>query len=230
VSWGADHELRRWNVPHGKEKLSGNSVAIVVPGYVYDPNGRMRSMSKGWFSHSGQSLFVEYEGILRKCDARDGAVLRQTEIKGLGILSASPDGRWVATVDEVPLDGSLPQSTIELRDASTLQPVHQWLAGAEASIARTSDSATLRFHADVVCFSADSKRIAWTYVGGGYAAEVADVNTKKMVAHIPLPAAGHALDFSPDGTQLAIGNKDTTIGLWDLSKMAVVPADSDAQP
>ena len=115
-------------------------------------------MSKGWFSHSGQSLFVEYEGILRKCDARDGAVLRQTEIKGLGILSASPDGRWVATVDEVPLDGSLPQSTIELRDASTLQPVHQWLAGAEASIARTSDSATLRFHADVVCFSADSNR------------------------------------------------------------------------
>lgn len=118
----------------------------------------------------------------------------------------------------------------DLSHASTLQPVHQWLAGAEASIARTSDSTTLPFRAGALSFSADSGRIAWTYGGGRCAAEVADVNTKKMVAHIPLPDAGVALDFSPDGTQLAIGNKDTTIGLWDLSKMAVVPADSDTKP
>ncbi|MBC7964631.1 MAG: WD40 repeat domain-containing protein, partial [Fuerstia sp.] len=124
----------------------------------------------------------------------------------------------------------LPQSTIELRDASTLQPVHQWLAGAEASVARTSDSTTSPFRAGALSFSADSRRIAWTYSGGGYAAEVADVNTKKIVAHIPLPDAGVALEFSPDGTQLAIGNKDTTIGLWDLSKTAVVRADGDTKP
>ena len=136
-------------------------------------------------------------------------------------LSASPDGRWVATVDAVPLDGGQFQSTISLRDASTLQPVHQWLPGAEASIARRADFATSQIYAGEMSFSADSGRIAWTNNGGGYAAEVADVNTKKVVAHIPLPDAGVGLDFSPDGTQLAIGNKDTTIGLWDLSKMAV---------
>ena len=220
VSWGDDQELRRWNVPHGNEKLSGDSVAIVVPGYVYDPKGGMRDIPKGWFTHSGQSLFVAYQGILREYDARDGAVVQQVEIKGMSNLSASPDGRWVATVEDVPLDGQF-QSVISLRDASTLQPVHQWLPGAEASIARTADFATSQIYAGALSFSADSGRIAWTYSGGSCAAEVADVNMKKMVAHIRLPDAGVALDFSPDGTQLAIGNKDTTIGLWDLSKMAV---------
>ena len=230
VSWGDDQVLRRWNVPDGNEMLSGESVAIVVPGYVYDPNGGRRELPKGWFAYSGQSLFVAYKGILREYDARDGAVIRQVEIKGMRNLMASPDGRWVATVDDVQLDGGLSQSTISLRDASTLQPVHQWIPGADASKARIADPAILQFYAGELSFSPDSGRIAWMCSGQRGAAEVADVNTKKILAHIPLSATGLAVEFSPDGTQLAIGNKDTTIGLWDLSTMAVVPADGDPKP
>jgi WD40 repeat protein len=242
VSWGDDGVLRWWNAADGT--LSA-AHPIDLPGYVGDEDRRPRFgyvMTQA-FTPDAKSLFVAFEGVLFEFETATGRRVRQISIyKYTEPLAISPDGRWIASGENIrDANGDAISTRIVLRDRITLKVVREWLVrdpqDVEAAAAvKTGPESILReakqdrkrsvwFVAqndNGMVFSPDSKLLAWSRIGPRPAIDIVDVSSDRLFASIPLSSPCWCLEFSADGTRIASGHSDTTASIWSLAHPAFV--------
>ena len=135
-------------------------------------------------------------GLLRTIDAATG--------KAVGPAAAAY--RWMGLSS----DGSLAASTTEYRGAAPVTDVYIW------DTAKGQVIATLRGHAGTVmgvAFERD-RQMAATIQDNGVI-RLWDIRTGRNLCSIPGPARSfRAIQFSPDGRQLAVGGADGQITLF----------------
>ena len=146
----------------------------------------------------GRAVISESAGTGRPAEIVDpatGAVL-QNLIQGCTALAISPNHQWLVTVQE--------RRNVTVWNASNLVEVARF---------RTSEALQGRVH-----ISSDGRHVASAVQSGREAARCYDAS------HADRPALMDRLDsriismaFSPDGTQLALGLRDSTVRLHDTA-------------
>jgi eukaryotic-like serine/threonine-protein kinase len=130
-------------------------------------------------------------------DAQSGKLARQLTTKDAGICF-SPDGKWLVTSEKFPNNWEY-----------QLWHVGSWKTGPKVAVEQTILGAW--------GFSPDGNLLA--IVDSTTSAQLRDTRSGRRVATLtsPEPHWGQALNFSPDGSQLALGSSSSsTIYLWDL--------------
>lgn len=124
------------------------------------------------------------------------------------LLCLAPNGKTAAVAERV----ARRYYGRKLRFTAVSWQIHLWeRIGKKALITVSSEASP------VLTFSPDGKLLAYAYRDRVAVYDIARRKTYK-------PKGGHlaavtALAFSPDGTTLASGSKDTTILLWDVAKI-----------
>ncbi len=130
---------------------------------------------------------------IRLWDARDGRLLAAVDSM-VGKFAFSPDSALIAT--------SANLNRIEIRDART------------GKIVKSLSQPTAKIKA--VAFSPDGDRLAVTSEDAKVV-HIWDIPSARLLMTLPQPKDGNSLAFSPDGSQLLVGNVGDTITLWDTA-------------
>ena len=157
-----------------------------IDSLAFDPAGQ----NIGWIDH--------LRGVLHIADAVTGTLRKSRPVfdggKQTSRLAWSPDGAVLAIVN--PSD-----STLELLDAQSLEPVRRWPHGHDGVVFS-------------VAFSPDSRRIVTA--ADDAIARVWDAATGTRLHDL----VGHGnrvlcAEYSPDGKRIASGGDDKNVRLWD---------------
>ncbi len=151
-------------------------------------------------SPDGQSLVVtihEYAGMTLR-NATNGAVLRELPESGLGLVSFSPDSRWLAV--------SAGQS---LRVEEVATGKVRWRA------VRSDGGA----HACPVLFSPDGSLVAAEFDRNE--AALFEAATGRMIVRLVHPQREliSSFAFTPDGGRLAVACPTHVVQVWDLREL-----------
>jgi WD40 repeat protein len=208
VALGMYGRVQLWSVPGGQKK-SSFTLASDRPGAQYlnlavSPDGRtlVTSQASPGESPAGRLL----PALLRVSDYTTGRTLVEIKAPGRGALELaySPDGRILAS-GGVSWPGC----------ANSPGTIYLWEAATGLPLGTIGKTAAVRH----IAFSPDGRLMA---TGGELenVVRVWNVFTGKEIAKF----RGHSapvtcLAFSPDGKRLASGSFDTTILLWDMSKL-----------
>jgi serine/threonine protein kinase/WD40 repeat protein len=138
-------------------------------------------------SYPGRALLV--------WDIDRGAVVLNTPAAGGAAVRFSPDSRRVAFVK----DGR----DVLIYDLGTGQPLRRWPVASPQDLA----------------FRADGKEIAIVHLEKGRSAcRILEVGSGRLVRSYPLVAiAADGMDWSPDGTTLAVQVEDHKVYVWDAA-------------
>jgi len=190
------------------------------------------------FGHSyGNHVFVENTNWLLDAALRTWDVTTGRKVKDgpadwpIGWVSASPDGKQLASVDSNGdvkfIDRARPEALVSQHShhdhgrSVAYSPDGRWLATAAERIvlwdARTLQKIVpLEYESIVwsVAFSPDSRWLVSAHGDG--AVLVWDVLERELVANLREHSAGvRAVAFSPDGRRVATASEDKSIIIWD---------------
>ncbi len=210
VALGMYGRVQLWSVPSGQKIRSfspgSGTSACRYLNLAVSPDGRTLATSEA-SPGVEQAPGVEQPAFLRVSDCQTGRTLVQIKAPNRGALhlAYSPDGRILASGGAAG-DGYHSPGHIYLWEAATGRPL--------GTVGDPKTAAVQRF-----AFSPDGRLMA-TGDEKENVVRVWNVFTGKEIARF----RGHSapvtcLAFSPDGKRLASGSFDTTILLWDVSKL-----------
>jgi WD40 repeat protein len=163
------------------------------------------------------------DGAIRIHDAATGQKVDQavaeSPLIGYGL---SPDGKVLATLEQSPLQGDDAQArwnrkcTLRVRDWASKKILREAaLPGmCHSEIAFAPDGALMAFSIYAYADATYTTRERWL--------SVVDGNTLEEVARIEDAAnAPTHMAFSPDGTRLAASQQDSSILIWDLTRVGL---------
>jgi len=180
-----DKHVRFWDVAAGKELHK----AAPPPGPDrYTPGGRA-------FSHDGTKLAVAGTDRVQIYDPVSGKTLATlNEVEEAWALTFSPDGRWLAFVPHA-------------------LPLQLWNVASQKHVCDIKAGSDEWFPA-AVCFSPDSKTLAWAKPACVGTSAVA---TGKVLTHFQHEGVPRWLVFTADGRGLISAHEGAGIQLWDLT-------------
>jgi WD40 repeat protein len=179
---------------------SGYPVAISPSGdtiatYGFNPQD-FSPLIQLWSGQTGQSM-----------STLSPKLPTQTETWGVSALSFSPAGNWLAVAQQNGAGFNATPSVVPIWDTTTNTLVAQLP------------------HPDQVvhlAFNRDGSRLATdTAEGSSMMVYVWDVASQTKIATLPITPVIHfngtPMAFSPDGSALAVGSPDGSLGLWDIA-------------
>ena len=188
-----------WDVA-SRQRVATLNVHGWASSVSFSPDGTLIAIGTGTVTRGTGDAAVRYEGkAVELWDVASRKRIATLAGHGDDVYSVafSPDGRMLAS-------GS---GDVRLWDVATRQ--------------RVATPTEIGGRAFSMSFSPDGTLLA-IGTGSGRTVELWNVASRKRIATL----AGHGDDvysvsFSPDGRMLASGSWDNTIGLWDMSKVAV---------
>ncbi|MFI7670621.1 TIR domain-containing protein [Nocardia sp. NPDC049526] len=214
-----DKTVRLWDTATGQpvgEPLVGHDFAVSA--IAFYPDGQ-------------RIVSGSFDETIREWDASGGQVLRGHD---RGVLAArfSPDGtRIVSDGDDATMRQWDARTGASLAPVIPIEGAPEWYFSSDGTQIVTVTTTTLR-HWDVasgapvgdsIAIPPDTKRLTLgvadrklaTYNGTDI--RIRDIDTMQPIGVPIRQPAVNAFKFSPDGRQLAIGDRDSSVRLWDTN-------------
>jgi WD40 repeat protein len=231
ASWGDDWYLRVWDVRTGKAlsevriRPSGREIKESDE----DDTGAGRheenfdlGVNLAELVHGAQRLLIsfDYGRVVYVFDVPSGKELRKLEseeFQDISLLAVSPNGKLLLTIGR--------KTTLKLKDG-----VRPLAAQNQSILLRELQTGRIIWKQDLptigpgaVTFSSDGKQMAASLPRTSNEIRVWDVETHEELARIkdvPGITWSRSLAFSPDGKWLGCGQRNTSVLIWDLQRLA----------